>query len=193
MHCCGRTTMSMISRHSSLIQTVIVVPKAFPDPRSISSLNVVVNDVQVGTIVRTPGDFNAFSFEESYRATGGVPVLSLSFRAATAAACVKTRSLLPEPCRHSSPIFSRRKNCARRWKSTTPVAFAPGTISTCLLHSVQICQVQSASCRATELWRISTMCTSPKTESPVFACRRADEALGYQEHGKGRRPDIATW
>jgi serine/threonine-protein kinase HipA len=74
--------MSMISRLSSLIQTVIVVPKAFPDPRSITSLNVVVNDVQVGTIVRTPGDFNAFSFEESYRATGGVPVLSLSFRAA---------------------------------------------------------------------------------------------------------------
>jgi serine/threonine-protein kinase HipA len=55
----------MISRLSSLIQTVIVVPKAFPDPRSITSLNVVVDDVQVGTIVRTPGDFNAFSFEES--------------------------------------------------------------------------------------------------------------------------------
>ncbi|MGO8646512.1 HipA N-terminal domain-containing protein, partial [Rhizobium ruizarguesonis] len=36
-----------------------------------------------GTIVRTPGDFNAFSFEDSYLATGGFPVLSLSFRAAT--------------------------------------------------------------------------------------------------------------
>lgn len=53
------------------------------DPRSISSLDVLLNDVKVGTIVRTPGDFNAFSFEESYRATGGFPVLSLSFRAAT--------------------------------------------------------------------------------------------------------------
>jgi serine/threonine-protein kinase HipA len=57
------------------------MPEAFPDPRSISSLNVMLNDVQVGTIVRTPGDFNAFSFQESYRATGGVPVVSLSFRA----------------------------------------------------------------------------------------------------------------
>ncbi|WEZ85710.1 HipA domain-containing protein (plasmid) [Rhizobium sp. 32-5/1] len=53
------------------------------DPRSFSSLDVLLNDVKVGTIVRTPGDFNAFSFEDSYRATGGLPVLSLSFRAAT--------------------------------------------------------------------------------------------------------------
>lgn len=53
------------------------------DPRSISSLDVLLKDVRVGTIVRTPGDFNAFSFEGSYRATGGFPVLSLSFRAAT--------------------------------------------------------------------------------------------------------------
>ncbi len=53
------------------------------DPRSISSLDVLLNDAKVGTIVRTPGDFNAFSFGDSYRATGGFPVLSLSFRAAT--------------------------------------------------------------------------------------------------------------
>lgn len=53
------------------------------DPRTISSLDVLLNDVRVGTIIRTPGDFNAFSLEESYRATGGFPVLSLSFRAAT--------------------------------------------------------------------------------------------------------------
>ncbi|NTE89443.1 type II toxin-antitoxin system HipA family toxin [Agrobacterium rubi] len=57
--------------------------EASSDPRSISSLDVLLNDVRVGTIVRTPGDFNAFSFEGSYRATGGFPVLSLSFRAAT--------------------------------------------------------------------------------------------------------------
>ncbi len=44
---------------------------------------MLLNDFKVGTIVRTPGDFNAFSFEESYRATGGFLVLSLSFRAAT--------------------------------------------------------------------------------------------------------------
>ncbi len=53
------------------------------DPRSISSLDVLLNNAKVGTIVRTPGDFNAFSFEDSYRETGGFPVLSLSFRAAT--------------------------------------------------------------------------------------------------------------
>ncbi|MFF2324323.1 type II toxin-antitoxin system HipA family toxin [Agrobacterium sp. NPDC058088] len=52
------------------------------DPRSITSLDVLLNDLKVGMIVRTPGDFNAFSFEESYRQTGGFPVLSLSFRAA---------------------------------------------------------------------------------------------------------------
>ncbi len=57
--------------------------EASSDPRSISSLEVLLNEVKVGTIVRTPGDFNAFSFEGSYRATGGFPVLSLSFRAAT--------------------------------------------------------------------------------------------------------------
>ncbi|WP_112154593.1 MULTISPECIES: type II toxin-antitoxin system HipA family toxin [Agrobacterium] len=52
------------------------------DPRFITSLDVLLNDLKVGMIVRTPGDFNAFSFEESYRQTGGFPVLSLSFRAA---------------------------------------------------------------------------------------------------------------
>ena len=59
------------------------MPEAYLDPRSISSVDVLLNDLKVGTIVRTPGDFNAFSFEESYRATGGLPVLSLSFRAVT--------------------------------------------------------------------------------------------------------------
>ncbi|WP_160003876.1 type II toxin-antitoxin system HipA family toxin [Rhizobium sp. 18055] len=57
--------------------------EASSDPRSISSLDVLLNDVRVGTIIRTPGDFNAFSFEDGYRDTGGFPVLSLSFRAAT--------------------------------------------------------------------------------------------------------------
>ena len=51
-------------------------------PKAISSLDVLLKNLKVGTIVRTPGDFNAFNFEEAYRATGGFPVLSLSFRAA---------------------------------------------------------------------------------------------------------------
>ena len=50
---------------------------------TIPSLGVFLNSLKVGTIVRTPGDFNAFSFEPDYRATGGCPILSLSFRAAT--------------------------------------------------------------------------------------------------------------
>ncbi len=52
-------------------------------PRAVQSLDVFLNAMKVGTIVRTPGDFNAFSFDEAYRATGGSPTLSLSFRAAT--------------------------------------------------------------------------------------------------------------
>lgn len=52
-------------------------------PLAIQSLDVFLDALKVGMIVRTPGDFNAFSFDEAYRATGGFPVLSLSFRAAT--------------------------------------------------------------------------------------------------------------
>lgn len=52
-------------------------------PKTVQSLDVFLNAMKVGTIIRTPGDFNAFSFDEAYRATGGSPILSLSFRAAT--------------------------------------------------------------------------------------------------------------
>jgi serine/threonine-protein kinase HipA len=51
--------------------------------KTISSLEVLLNDIKAGTIIRTPGDFNAFSFDDAYRRTGGFPILSLSFRAAT--------------------------------------------------------------------------------------------------------------
>ncbi|WP_408014734.1 hypothetical protein [Rhizobium rhizophilum] len=37
--------------------------------RSISSLDVASKDMKVGTIVRTPGDYNVFSSESSYGAT----------------------------------------------------------------------------------------------------------------------------
>lgn len=49
---------------------------------AIPSLDVLLLELKVGTIVRTPGDFNAFNFDDAYRATGGHPILSLSFRAA---------------------------------------------------------------------------------------------------------------
>lgn len=52
-------------------------------PQAIQSLDVFLDALKVGVIVRTPGDFTAFSFDKAYRATGGLPVLSLSFRAAT--------------------------------------------------------------------------------------------------------------
>ncbi|KAK0332087.1 hypothetical protein LTR94_026306, partial [Friedmanniomyces endolithicus] len=52
-------------------------------PETVQSLDVFLNALKVGVIVRTPGDFTAFSFDEAYRATGGSPPLSLSFRAAT--------------------------------------------------------------------------------------------------------------
>lgn len=54
----------------------------FNAPKAIPLLDVLLHDLKIGTIVRTPGDFNAFNFEEAYRATGGFPILSLSFRAA---------------------------------------------------------------------------------------------------------------
>lgn len=47
----------------------------------IQSLDVFLNGLKVGTIVRTPGDFHAFSLDPAYRALGA-PVLSLSLRAA---------------------------------------------------------------------------------------------------------------
>jgi serine/threonine-protein kinase HipA len=72
------------------------------DPRSISSLDVLLNDVKVGTIVTTPGDFNAFSFEDSYLATGGLPVLSLSFRAAAGGLRQD-----PKPLARALPEFRR--------------------------------------------------------------------------------------
>jgi len=49
--------------------------------RAVTSLDVTLGTVEVGTLVRTPGDYNAFSFEQSYRALGERPILSLSFRA----------------------------------------------------------------------------------------------------------------
>lgn len=58
---------------------------ASADARSsdIQSLDVLLGDQKVGTLIRTPGDYHAFSLEQAYRANGGNPVLSLSLRSAT--------------------------------------------------------------------------------------------------------------
>lgn len=61
----------------------MIMAPVFHAPKTIPSLDVLLSTLKVGTIVRTPGDFVAFNLNEAYRATGGFPVLSLSFRAAT--------------------------------------------------------------------------------------------------------------
>jgi serine/threonine-protein kinase HipA len=53
-------------------------PKAAAE--RIQSLDVSLNTLAVGTLVRTPGDYNAFNLSESYRALNDPPVFSLSLR-----------------------------------------------------------------------------------------------------------------
>ena len=48
----------------------------------IQSLDISLNGLAVGTLVRTPGDYNAFNLSASYRALDNPPVFSLSLRAA---------------------------------------------------------------------------------------------------------------
>jgi serine/threonine-protein kinase HipA len=59
-----------------------IVARRFEGPAATFSLDVLLHELKVGTIVRTPGDFNAFNFDDAYRATSGLPILSLSFQAA---------------------------------------------------------------------------------------------------------------
>ena len=67
---------------------------------TITALDVFLNSAKVGTIVRTPGDFNAFSLDPAYRATGGMPANSLGNACAQ---CV----MLPAPKRTTkSPGFA---------------------------------------------------------------------------------------
>jgi len=58
------------------------VAQAPYQPETVQSLEVFFNATKVGMIVQTPGESNATSFEENYRATAGFLMLSLSFRAA---------------------------------------------------------------------------------------------------------------
>lgn len=46
----------------------------------IQSLDITLNNLPVGTLVRTPGDYNAFSLLPSYRALDDPPILTLSLR-----------------------------------------------------------------------------------------------------------------
>lgn len=72
----------------------------FRAPNSIQSLDVFLQALKVGTIVRTPGDFNAFSLDPAYRAMTTPPILSLSLRSADGGLRKD-----PKPVAHMLPAF----------------------------------------------------------------------------------------
>lgn len=69
-------------------------------PNEIQSLDVFLQDLKVGTIVRTPADFNAFSLEPAYRNLAKPPIVSLSFRSANGGLRND-----PKPTQHTLPPF----------------------------------------------------------------------------------------
>jgi serine/threonine-protein kinase HipA len=69
-------------------------------PNEIQSLDVFLKDLKVGTVVRTPGDFNAFSLESVYRNLTTPPIVSLSFRSANGGLRND-----PKPTQHALPPF----------------------------------------------------------------------------------------
>lgn len=69
-------------------------------PNAIQSLDVFLQDLKVGMVVRTPGDFNAFNLDPSYRALARPPILSLSFRSAEGGLRKD-----PKPVAHALPAF----------------------------------------------------------------------------------------
>jgi serine/threonine-protein kinase HipA len=66
----------------------------------IQSLDVLLNDLPVGTLVRTPGDYTAFNLLPSYRRLNNPPTLSLSLRAADG-----SLRRDPKPIRGALPAF----------------------------------------------------------------------------------------
>lgn len=69
-------------------------------PNTIQSLDVFLQDLKVGTVVRTPGDFNAFSLDPAYRAMAKPPILSFSLRSADGGLRKD-----PKPAAHMLPAF----------------------------------------------------------------------------------------
>lgn len=76
-----------------------MTPKAVA-PNAVPSLDIFLNTVKVGTMIRTPGDYNAFSLDEAYRLTEGNPILSLSLRGASGGLRKD-----PKPSHRSLPPF----------------------------------------------------------------------------------------
>jgi serine/threonine-protein kinase HipA len=48
----------------------------------VQSLDILLNELPVGTLVRTPGDYNAFNLLSAYRHLSNPPIFSLSLRGA---------------------------------------------------------------------------------------------------------------
>lgn len=53
---------------------------ALPAAERIQSLDISLNNLPIGTLVRTPGDYNAFNLLASYRSLNNPPIFSLSLR-----------------------------------------------------------------------------------------------------------------
>ncbi|WP_439370731.1 type II toxin-antitoxin system HipA family toxin [Bradyrhizobium sp. DASA03120] len=66
----------------------------------IQSLDISLNDLAVGTLVRTPGDYNAFNLLPAYRSLKKPPVFSLSLRSADG-----SLRRDPKPIRGALPPF----------------------------------------------------------------------------------------
>lgn len=66
----------------------------------IQSLDISLNDMPVGTLVRTPGDYNAFNLLPAYRSLNNPPIFSLSLRSADG-----TLRRDPKPIRGALPPF----------------------------------------------------------------------------------------
>lgn len=53
---------------------------ALPAAERVQSLDISLNNLPIGTLVRTPGDYNAFNLLPSYRSLNNPPIFSLSLR-----------------------------------------------------------------------------------------------------------------
>ena len=112
---------------------------------TITSLEVFLNSAKVGTMVRTPGDFNAFSLAPAYRATGGHPVPELVF----AGRCGGLRKD-PRPVAGALPPFFANLLPEDRLREAMEKHHAahvrPGMILIFSRLLVRICRAQCESC-----------------------------------------------
>ena len=84
----------------------------------IRSLDISLNGLPVGTLVRTPGDYSAFNLFPAYRSLKKPPIFSLSLRSADGSLRRE-----PKPIRGSVPpffanLYLPKRNYGRQWKSS---------------------------------------------------------------------------